>query len=79
MVEEDFIIVKEEKITRTYAKWALILSVGLVGFIAACGMFVLMWSFFHGMTAPAWALAAETSVITAALALIFKDRSSSND
>lgn len=76
MADDDIVIVKEEhKLSRTYAKWALMLSVGLVAIIAACGMTVLMWSFFHRMEAPAWATAVETAVMTAALALIFKDRS----
>lgn len=80
---DDFVVLKDEKIqvdpkekqSLLHARWALILSVLVVSVFAVCGMTVLMYSFFQHQDAPAWAQAVETAVMTAALALIFRDRS----
>lgn len=73
--EEQVVIVKEETLRVKHAKWALTLSIAVVSVVGICGMAVLMWAFFKGGEAPAWATSAETAVLTAALALIFRDRS----
>lgn len=73
--EPDVVIVEEKTLRVKHAKWALLLSIAIVAAVGLCGMLVLMWAFFTSTEAPAWATSVETAIMTAALALIFKDRS----
>lgn len=80
MEEQDEVIIVDERTYKAktrakYASLALYLSVGAVSVIGAASMLVLVASFFLKVPAPQWASTAEAAVLTAAVALIFKDRS----
>jgi uncharacterized membrane protein YqjE len=66
-----------EKERLFHARLAVFLATLVVAVIAVCGMVVLVSSFFLERDAPSWAQAVETAAMTAALALIFKDRAES--
>lgn len=78
--EDDLSVVKEEEIkTRiklqgiVHAQLAFKLSILVVGAYALFGLFVLVYAFFKNAQPPLWATAVQSSTITAALAVIFKD------
>ena len=80
MAEDDIIVVEDKTIDPikrhaiTHSRWALLLSVIIVGAFACFSASVLLHAYFTGTEVPAWAAATQSSVMTAALALIFKDR-----
>ena len=76
----DLNVVKEETIRNriqlqgiAHARWAVYLSIAVIAAYALWGLIVLVWAFAVKREAPAWAAAVESSTITAALAVIFKN------
>jgi hypothetical protein len=51
-----------------------VLSVGAIAVFGISSVVVLLHAYFTGNDIPAWAAATQSAVITAALALIFRDK-----
>lgn len=57
----------------THANWAFIFALAFISAWSMISGVVLLASFFCGMDPPAWAIAVQSSTITGAVALIFRD------
>ena len=78
--DNDLKIVEDERISQKSARqnlWrdkiAVLLAIGIVGVYALFVLVILVIAYSRGEQPPAWAVAVESSTVTAALAVIFKD------